>query len=117
MIEWWISERTEDKSSGGGLLDDEAFAARDFACETKDSASAKYPFRTHVSIRSGISNKSLIFSCCSKTMRALLRSLSTDSVLSFHPAAHSSRAGRLEVSSESSDEDSEDREVVRALVV
>jgi len=40
-----------------------------------------------------------------------------DSVRSFQPAAHSSKAGRLEFKRASSEEERDDREVVKAFVV
>jgi hypothetical protein len=102
---------------GDDLLDDDAFPARVFAWDAKERASAKYPFLTHVSIRIGISRRSLIFSCCSNTTRALLRSFRTVSVRSFQPAAASSKAGRLVVRSESREDEREVKDEVSALVV
>jgi len=122
-MEWWTSARIEVRIRGGGdgvagdVGDCMVEVESAVACEASESASAKYPLRTHVSIRSGISRRSLILSCCSRTTLAFFRSFSTPSVRSFHPAAHSSSAGRLVSRRESREEERESRDVESEVVV
>jgi hypothetical protein len=85
-------------------------------CDARESASEKYPFRTHVSMRTGISKTSLTFSCCSRTTLAFFLSLKITSVSVFHAPTLRSSAGRLSPTNASSEPESDASEALSEVV-
>lgn len=111
-------EAFNEAARGRGLVGEDRDARDVLACVASDSASEYMPFRTHVSMRTGTSSKSLSLSCCSRTTRAFVRSPSTSGPLfSLNSLAAFSNAGRDSVMSASRDVERDDSVVVKDLVV
>ena len=105
-------------ASGNGSDGGESVLREVDACDASESASEYIPFRTHVSMRTGTSNKSLSLSCCSRTTRALVRSPSTSGpLLSLNSLAAPSSAGKDPSIRDSREEDRDANDDRNELVV